>query len=55
MLVLLLPELGVIQGNKTLPIPVVDMLVTQHKKAVQVCYSWLIWEYPEVLVLEFQG
>ena len=36
MLVLLFPELGVIQGNKTLPIPVVDMIAAQHKKAVQV-------------------
>jgi hypothetical protein len=36
MLVLLFPELGVIQGNEPLPIPVVDMIAAQHKKAVQV-------------------
>jgi hypothetical protein len=35
-LVLLFPELGVIQGNETLPIPVVDMIAAQHKRAVQV-------------------
>ena len=36
MLVLLFPELRVIQGNEPLPIPVVDMIAAQHKKAVQV-------------------
>ena len=36
MLVLLFPELGVIQGNEPLPIPVVDMIAAQHKRAVQV-------------------
>jgi hypothetical protein len=36
MLVLLFPELGVIQGNKPLPIPVVDMIAAQHKRSVQV-------------------
>ena len=36
MLVLLFPELGVIQGNEPLPIPVVDMIAAQHKKAVEV-------------------
>ena len=35
-LVLLFPELGVIQGNEPLPIPVVDMIAAQHKKAVEV-------------------
>lgn len=35
-LVLLCPELGVIQGNETLPIPAVDMIAAQHKRAVQV-------------------
>ena len=30
------PELGIIQGNKPLPVPVVDMIAAQHKKAVQV-------------------
>jgi hypothetical protein len=30
------PELGVIQGNKPLPVPVVDMIAAQYKKAVQV-------------------
>ena len=35
-LVLLFPELGVIQGNEPLPIPVVDMIAAQHKRAVQV-------------------
>lgn len=33
---LLFPELGVIQGNKPLPIPAVDMIAAQHKRAVQV-------------------
>ena len=36
MLVLLFPELGVMQGNKPLPIPVVDMIAAQCKRAVQV-------------------
>jgi hypothetical protein len=36
MLVLLFPELGVIQGNEPLPIPVVDMIAAQHKRAVQI-------------------
>ncbi|XP_021044529.2 uncharacterized protein LOC110314599 [Mus pahari] len=36
MLVLLFPELGVIQGKEPLPIPVVDMIAAQHKKAAQV-------------------
>ena len=36
MLVLLFPELGVIQENEPLPIPVVDMIAAQHKRAVQV-------------------
>ena len=35
-MVLLFPELGVIQGNQPLPIPVVDMIAAQHKRAVQV-------------------
>jgi hypothetical protein len=35
-LVLLFPELGVIQGNEPLPIPVVDMIAIHHKKVVQV-------------------
>ena len=35
-MVLLFPELGVIQGNEPLPIPVVDMIAAQHKRAVQV-------------------
>jgi hypothetical protein len=35
-LVLLFPELGVIQGNEPLPIPVVDMITAQFKNAVQV-------------------
>jgi hypothetical protein len=35
-LVLLFPELGVIQGNEPLPIPDVDMIAAQHKRAVQV-------------------
>ena len=35
-MVLLFPELGVIQGNEPLPIPVVDMKAVQHKRAVQV-------------------
>jgi hypothetical protein len=35
-LVLLFPELGVIQGNEPLPIPVVDIIAAQHKGAVQV-------------------
>jgi hypothetical protein len=35
-LVLLFPELGVILGNEPLPIPVVDMIAAQHKRAVQV-------------------
>lgn len=35
-MVLLFPELGVIQGNKPLPIPAVDMIAVQHKRAVQV-------------------
>jgi hypothetical protein len=30
-LVLLFPELGSIQGNEPLPIPVVDIIVAQHK------------------------
>ena len=36
MLVLLFPELGVIQGNEPLPIPVENMIAGQHKRAVQV-------------------
>jgi hypothetical protein len=36
MLVFLFPELELIQGSKPLPIPVVDMRVAQHKRAVQV-------------------
>ena len=36
MLVLLFPELGVFQGYEPLPIPVVDMIAAQHKRAVQV-------------------
>ena len=36
LLLFLLPELGVIQGNEPLPIPVVDMIAAQHKRAVQV-------------------
>ena len=35
-MVLLFPEQGVIQGNEPLPIPVVDMIAAQHKRAVQV-------------------
>ena len=35
-LVLLFPELGVIQGNEPLPIPVVNMIAARHKRAVQV-------------------
>jgi hypothetical protein len=35
-LVLLFPELGVIQENEPLRIPVVDMIAAQHKRAVQV-------------------
>ena len=35
-MVLLFPELGVIQGTEPLPIPVVDMIAAQHKTAVQV-------------------
>ena len=35
-MVLLFPELGVIQGNETLPIPVVDMIDAKHKRAAQV-------------------
>ena len=35
-MVLLFPELGVIQGNKHLPIPVVDMIAARHKRAVQI-------------------
>ena len=36
MLVLLFPELGVIQGNEPLPIPVENMIAGQHKRAIQV-------------------
>ena len=36
MLVFIFPKLGVIQGNEPLPIPVVDMIAAQHKRAVQV-------------------
>ena len=36
MLVLLSPELGVIQENEPLPIPLVDMIAAQPKRAVQV-------------------
>jgi hypothetical protein len=36
LLLFLLPELGVIQGNEPLPIPVVDMIAAQHKRTVQV-------------------
>jgi uncharacterized membrane protein (DUF441 family) len=32
----LFPELGVIQGNEPLAIPVVDMIAAQHKRAAQV-------------------
>ena len=35
-MVLLFPELGVIQGNELLTIPVVDLIAAQHKRAVQV-------------------
>ena len=35
-MVLLFHEVGVIQGNEPLPIPVVDMIAAQHKRAVQV-------------------
>ena len=36
-MVLLFPELGVIQGNEPLPIPVVDTITAQQRKrAVQV-------------------
>jgi hypothetical protein len=35
-LVLLFLELGVIQGNEPLTIPVVDMTAAQHKRAAQV-------------------
>ena len=35
-MVLLFPEQGVIQGKEPLPIPVVDMIAAQHKRAVQV-------------------
>ena len=35
-LVLLFPELGVIQGNEPLPIPVVDMIAARHERAVQI-------------------
>lgn len=30
------PELGVIQGNELLPIPAVDLIADQHKRAIQV-------------------
>ena len=36
MLILLFHEVGVIQENKPLPIPIVDMIDTQQKKAVQI-------------------
>jgi len=36
MLGLLFPKLGVIQGNELLPIPAVDVIAAQHKRAVQV-------------------
>lgn len=36
MLVILSPELGVIQGTEPLLIPAVDMIAAQHKRAVQV-------------------
>ena len=35
-MVLLFPELGVIQGNEPLPIPVENMIAGQHKRAIQV-------------------
>jgi hypothetical protein len=35
-LVLLFPELALIQGNVPLPIPVVDMIAALYKRAVQV-------------------
>ena len=35
-MVLLFHEVGVIQGNEPLPIPVVDMIAGQHKRAIQV-------------------
>ena len=35
-MVLLFPELGVIQGKEPLPIPVENMIAGQHKRAIQV-------------------
>ena len=35
-LVLFFPELGVIQGNNPLPIPIVDIIAAHYKRAVQV-------------------
>ena len=36
MFILLFPEMGVIQGNQPLSIPVVDMINVPHKRADQI-------------------